>query len=180
MVTRSRPLGLLPLGTLAALLGLACASTDDAAVDGYADAPPGPSFGSADVRLSAMVESTVSRWNAAACLGIVASDAPDHRLVFDDGSSMTGGRLAQTNGSMVDATIRILDDEVVPWHYTPEALERLVMHEMAHLLAFTNEHVADGALGPGKGDNTITQATLTRVCSSENPSIECRCFNVEP
>jgi hypothetical protein len=178
MSTRSRPLARLPLGTLAALFGLACASADEAAVDGDA-VVPAPSFGSADVRLSAMVESTVTRWNDAACLGIVASDAPDHRLVFDDGSRMTEGRLAQTNGSMVDATIRILDDEAVPWHYTPEALERLVMHEMAHLLAFTNEHVADGALGPGKGDNTITEATLSRVCSSENPSIECRCFNLE-
>jgi hypothetical protein len=179
MSAGSPPFGLLPLGTVLALFGLACASTDDAAVHEDADVLLAPSFGSADLRLSAMVESAVTRWNDAACLGIVASDAPDHRLVFDDGSSMTEGRLAQTNGSMVDATIRILDDEVVPWHYTPESLERLVMHEMAHLLAFTNEHVADGALGPGKGNNTITDATLSRVCSSVNPSIECRCFNIE-
>lgn len=177
MHTVSRRSKLLPVAALmACLFGLACGAEPEAV---EAPEPPAPSFGSTDARLRAMLETTVARWNDAACLGIGISEQPNHRLVFNDGSKMTEGRMAQTVGSRQSATIRIMDDEVQPWHYTPEFLEALVMHEMAHVLAFTDDHAADGALGPGKGDNTISDATLTRVCSSADPGVVCGCFNVE-
>ena len=75
------------------------------------------------------------------------------------------------------ATIRVLDDAPRPWHYEAWLLEDLVLHETAHLLAWRNDHVADGALGPGTGDGTITEATLTAVCSSPKPNVVCGCFN---
>lgn len=180
MLAPRRTVGVLPLASTAALLfGVACGSDGGAALEDVALEPPRPTFGSSELRLLAPLESAVARWNAAACLDLVIADSPDNRLTFDDGSGLTEGRLAQTNGSMGDTTIRILDDEVRPWHYTPEHLEKLVMHEMAHVLAFTSDHVADGALGPGKGDNTVTDATLSRVCSSRDPSVECGCYAPE-
>lgn len=142
--------------------------------------PAGPSFGTTDARLRVALESTLARWNAAACLDLVVTDdGPDHRIAFDTGDRMARGRLAQTTGTVANATIRILDDEPLPWHYTPEYLETLMMHEVAHLLAYTNDHVRDGALGPGGGDNTITDATLSRVCSGANPLVVCGCYVLE-
>jgi hypothetical protein len=104
-------------------------------------------------------------------LDLAVSDAPAHSVVFAAGLD----RMARTNGSSVNATIRVLDDEPEPWHYTAELLEQLVLHETAHLLAFTNDHVSDGALGPGRGDGVLSETTLNAVCEAR----DCGCFNPE-
>lgn len=155
--------------SLLAVTAAACAPVSVDSPD--APQPEAITFGSTDARLSVAVASAVARWNAATCLDLAVSDAPAHRVVFAVGLP----RMAQTNGMPDSATIRVFDDTPEPWHYTPELLEQLVLHETAHLLALTNDHVSDGALGPGSGNGVLSETTLSAVCAQR----DCGCFNPE-
>src|SRR4051812_22049293 len=108
------------LALVATLMLAACASAPAAQFDAPTEVPA-PSFGSSDVRLAQAVESSVARWNAAACLNLSVSDAPEHAVQFGE---TRAERQGETTGAWPTATIRVLDDAPRPWwHYTSTFLE---------------------------------------------------------
>ncbi len=115
----------------------------------------------------------LARWEAATCLDLrVSADGPHAVLLTEEGYS-TRTRAGQTSGTWEAATIRVRPSLPAP----KQAI--VLRHEIAHLLALTNEHQRESVMSADEGfaasNQFISSALLARICTVR----DCGCFAPE-
>lgn len=121
-----------------------------------------------------LVQAVLQRWSAATCLDLaVTADGP-HEVLFTTSGFTAAHRIGQTTGTWEAATIRVRDEGWLDYQ-----IEIVLMHELGHLLAITNDHVDNSVLSETDGfaprNLVISDELLTRVCERR----ACGCFNPE-
>lgn len=113
--------------------------------------------------------SALLRWSTATCRTLeMVPEGGQHTVKWGDATTIVPGRLGQTTGSWDAALIQSKK-------ITKGATPIILAHELAHLLARSNDHAVDGVYSDdpfSEGNDVITEADLTKVCSS----FECKCF----
>lgn len=116
--------------------------------------------------------SALARWSSATCRELeMVPEGGQHTVSWGDATTVQAGRLGQTTGSWDAALIQAKK-------VTKGATPIILAHEIAHLLARSNDHAEDGVYSDdpfSAGKDVITAADLTKVCSS----FECVCFKPE-
>lgn len=121
-----------------------------------------------------IVRAALDRWVAASCLDLQITDTGPHQVLFTTEGFTSPTRIGQTTGTWEAAQIRIRDEGWLDYQ-----IEIVLMHELAHLLAITNDHVDNSVLSESDGFEArnlrISDELLTRVCERR----ACGCFNPE-
>jgi hypothetical protein len=120
-------------------------------------------------RLAEPAATAFARLNAATCLGLQTVAGGQHEVRMVPGDEVPNGRLAHTGGESWDNTVIRLNRSMRPAY-----LEKILMHEVWHVLARTNGHTGKGIARNGVGE-TIDEAMLAGICEVQ----DCLCFNPE-
>lgn len=121
-----------------------------------------------------VVQEALDRWVAAACIDVAIDPQGPHEILFTTEGFTSPHRIGQTTGRWEAATIRIRDEG-----WLDEQLVTVLMHELAHLLAVTNDHIDGSVLSEEDGfapeNQFISAELLGLVCERQR----CGCFQPE-
>lgn len=120
-----------------------------------------------------LTAAVLARWQDATCLDLrVTADGPHAVMLTEDGFSART-RAGQTSGRWEAATIRVRPSLPAPQRAI------VLTHELAHLLALTNDHQRESVMSADDGfaarNQFISSALLARVCTVR----DCGCFAPE-
>lgn len=135
---------------------------------------PAMGFRVAAAEKAHLVQAVLARWSAASCLDLELTTDGPHEVLFTTEGFTAPHRIGQTTGTWEAAIIRVRDEGWLNYQ-----IEIVLMHELAHLLAITNDHVDNSVLSETDGfadrNLKISDELLTRVCERRT----CGCFNPE-
>ena len=141
--------------------------------------PPPPAIGFSVPSRPELVQPLLDRWSAATCLELTLSDNGPHSVLFTTDGFSARNRLGQTTGTWDAATIRIRPVQVEAQLPLDTQMSIVLMHELAHLLALTNDHVDNSVMSADDGfaarNLNISADLLNVVCERR----DCGCFQPE-
>lgn len=131
---------------------------------------PGESFGFKVTEREELVRSVLDRWERATCMRFEITDDGPHTIRFAD-RVPTGGHIG---GTWEAARI-----DVQTHNWTDSQIKVPLTHEIAHLLALTNEHLDRSVLAGewqfNRSNQVISAPLLAMICRVR----ECGCFSPE-
>lgn len=139
-----------------------------------APAPPAPApIGFRAVARLDLVGAVLARWERATCLNLPITADGAHEIRFTE-TGLGRGRIGQTSGTWENATISVKEKG-----FSNAQISIVLTHELAHLLAITNDHQPRSVMSADDGfeahNQLITAPLLARVCEKR----ECGCFAPE-
>lgn len=171
------------LGLVVAALVVGCGCGDAGELDGVGAVELGAvgqpvtsetlGFAAVGEGAAELTAGALARWERATCLDLRVTDDGPHVVTLTEEGFSARTRAGQTTGTWEAAEIRVRPS------LAPARRAVVLTHELAHLLALTNDHQPESVMSADDGfaarNQFISSALLARVCRAR----DCGCFAPE-